>query len=450
MPKGISGLLCDLGIKKHSGAQVPHRKNTKDLETVDMPLPKQVTIVMQQHIGTPCTPTVKVSDEVYVGTVIGESSSPVAAPIHSSVSGKVSKIDSILMPNGVKVQSVIIDSDGLQTIDPSIKPPKVASREEFVNAVKASGLVGLGGAGFPTYIKLNPSENTLKEMDTLIINGAECEPYITSDLREIIEDSWDILSGVYAVSDLLGVKQAIIGIEDNKPEAIEILKNIAAKDDEHGDTVTVKVLPSRYPQGAEKVLIEQCTGRRVPPGKLPSDVGVVVMNITSIAFLARYLKTGMPLISKRLTVDGSAILEPKNVNVLIGTPIKEVVDFCGGYKETPKKIITGGPMMGVAMYSDEFPILKQNNAILAFNEEEAKLMEPTECIRCGRCVNACPMNLMPAILEKYTEIGNVEGLKKLNLMTCMECGCCAFVCPANRPLVQSFRIGKGILRNAGK
>lgn len=450
MPKGISGLLCDLGIKKHSGAQVPHRKNTKDLETVDMPLPKQVTIVMQQHIGTPCTPTVKVSDEVYVGTVIGESSSPVAAPIHSSVSGKVSKIDSILMPNGVKVQSVIIDSDGLQTIDPSIKPPKVASREEFVNAVKASGLVGLGGAGFPTYIKLNPSENTLKEMDTLIINGAECEPYITSDLREIIEDSWDILSGVYAVSDLLGVKQAIIGIEDNKPEAIEILKNIAAKDDEHGDIVTVKVLPSRYPQGAEKVLIEQCTGRRVPPGKLPSDVGVVVMNITSIAFLARYLKTGMPLISKRLTVDGSAILEPKNINVLIGTPIKEVVDFCGGYKETPKKIITGGPMMGVAMYSDEFPILKQNNAILAFNEEEAKLMEPTECIRCGRCVNACPMNLMPAILEKYTEIGNVEGLKKLNLMTCMECGCCAFVCPANRPLVQSFRIGKGILRNAGK
>lgn len=450
MPKGISGLLCDLGIKKHSGAQVPHRKNTKDLETVDMPLPKQVTIVMQQHIGTPCTPTVKVSDEVYVGTVIGESISPVAAPIHSSVSGKVSKIDSILMPNGVKVQSVIIDSDGLQTIDPSIKPPKVASREEFVNAVKASGLVGLGGAGFPTYIKLNPSENTLKEMDTLIINGAECEPYITSDLREIIEDSWDILSGVYAVSDLLGVKQAIIGIEDNKPEAIEILKNIAAKDDEHGDIVTVKVLPSRYPQGAEKVLIEQCTGRRVPPGKLPSDVGVVVMNITSIAFLARYLKTGMPLISKRLTVDGSAILEPKNVNVLIGTPIKEVVDFCGGYKETPKKIITGGPMMGVAMYSDEFPILKQNNAILAFNEEEAKLMEPTECIRCGRCVNACPMNLMPAILEKYTEIGNVEGLKKLNLMTCMECGCCAFVCPANRPLVQSFRIGKGILRNAGK
>lgn len=269
-------------------------------------------------------------------------------------------------------------------------------------------------------------------------------------MREILENSWDILSGVYAVSELLEVKQTYIGIEDNKPEAIKIMADIAAKDDEKGDVVKVKVLPSNYPQGAEKVLIEQCTGRQVPPEKLPSDVGVVVMNVASIAFLARYLKTGMPLISKRLTVDGSAIANPKNVRVLIGTSIKDVIEFCGGYKEAPGKILYGGPMMGTAAMSDESPVLKQNNAILAFNKEEAQLYEPTDCIRCGRCVNACPMNLLPTMLEQYTRLNNEEGLEKLNVMTCMECGCCSYVCPANRKLVQAMRIGKDIVRNNRK
>lgn len=442
--------LGNLGLVKSPGAPVPHRKNTKGFETVDMPVPAIVRIAMSQHMGVPCVPTVKTGDEVLVGQIIGNSDKPFSTPIHSSVSGKVKKIEDFLMPNGTKSVTILIESDGLQTIDPSIKPPVINNSRDFVDAVRESGLVGLGGAGFVTHIKLNPPPHIKPNLDTLIINAAECEPYITVDEREILENSWDVLSGVYAVSELLEVKQAYIGIEDNKPEAIKIMSDIAAKDDEHGDVVKVKVLPSHYPQGAEKVLIEQCTGRQVPPGGLPSDVGVVVMNVASIAFLARYLKTGMPLISKRLTVDGSAIANPKNVRVLIGTSIKDVVDFCGGYKEKPGKILYGGPMMGTAVMSDESPVLKQNNAILAFNKEDAQLYEATDCIRCGRCVNACPMNLMPTMLEQYTRLNNVERLDKLNIMSCMECGCCSYVCPANRKLVQSMRIGKMIIKNKGK
>jgi len=450
MASNSNRFLGKLGLVKSPGAPVPHRKNTKDSETVDMPVPAVVRIAMSQHMGVPCVPMVKAGDEVLVGQMIGNSDKPFSAPIHSSVSGKVKKIENYLMPNGTKTEAILIESDGLQTIDPSIKPPIINNSRDFVNAVRKSGLVGLGGAGFVTHIKLNLPPHVMNDIDTLIINAAECEPYITADEREILENSWDVLSGVYAVSELLEIKQTYIGIEDNKPEAIKIMSDIAAKDDERGDIVKVKVLPSNYPQGAEKVLIEQCTGRQVPPGKLPSDVGAVVMNVASIAFLARYLKTGMPLISKRLTVDGSAIANPKNVRVLIGTSIKDVVEFCGGYKEVPGKILYGGPMMGTAVMSDECPVLKQNNAILAFNKEEAQLYEPTDCIRCGRCVNACPMNLMPTLLEQNTKFNNVEGLNKLNIMSCMECGCCSYVCPAGRKLVQSMRIGKMILKNSGK
>lgn len=450
MASNSNGFLGKLGIVRSPGAPVPHRKHTTNCETLEMPVPATVSICMQQHIGAPCNPTVKAGEEVFVGQIIGDSDKFISAPIHSSVSGKVKKIDTLLMPNGAKAQTIIIETDGKQTVDPSIKPPVVNTPEELVKAVRASGLVGLGGAGFPTHVKLNPSPEAKAKIDTLIINAAECEPYITADVREIMENSWDVLSGVYAVSELLDVKQALIAIEDNKPEAIEVMKNIAAKDDDHGDIVKIKVLPSRYPQGAEKVLIDQCTGREVPPGKLPADVGVVVMNVASVATLARFLKTGMPLTTKRLTVDGSAIKEPKNVRVPIGALVKDVVEFCGGYKEEPAKLLYGGPMMGTALASDEMPVMKQNNAILAFNKAEAKSMEPSACIRCGRCVNACPMSLMPTKLEQASIHKEVEALKAYNVMTCMECGCCSYVCPANRRLVQSIRVGKVILRNSGK
>ena len=450
MSSSSKGILGRLGFVKTPGAAVPHLKHTKDMETVEMPVPVTVTILMSQHIGAPCTPTVKVGQQVYVGTVIGDSQAFVSAPIHSSVSGKVKKIDTVVTSNGANTQCVIIESDGEQTPDPEIKPPVVENDDDLIKAIRASGLVGLGGAGFPAHVKLNPAPEVKAKVDTLIINAAECEPYITADMREIIENSWDIMSGIYTVSELLQVKEAIIGIEDNKPEAIKIMQEIAAKDDDKGDVVKVKVLPSRYPQGAEKVLIEQCTGRQVPPGKLPADVGVVVMNVASIAFLARYLKTGMPLTTKRITVDGSAVNEPKNIRVCIGTPVKDVIAFCGGYKGEPAKLLYGGPMMGTPIVSDELPILKNTNAILAFNREDAQSLEESACIRCGRCVNACPMNLMPTMLEQYTEVKNVEMLNKYNVMTCMECGSCSFVCPANRKLVQSIRIGKAIVRNSSK
>ena len=450
MARNVNGLLSRLGIVRNPGAAVPHRKNTKDCATVELPVPEKVIMVMQQHIGAPCTPTVKAGDMVYVGTVAGDSPAPFSAPVHSSVSGTVAKIDSVIMPNGAKVQTVVINSDGQQTPDPQIKPPVIRSDEDLIAAVRASGLVGLGGAGFPTHIKLNPAPEVKEKVDTLLINGAECEPYLTSDVREMLENSQDITEGIRYVSKLLKVNQTIIGIEDNKPDAIEIMTKALADLSKEGITARVEVLPSRYPQGAEKVLIHQCTGRTVPMGKLPADIGVVVMNVTSIGVLARYIKTGMPLVTKRVTVDGSAIQNAMNVRVPIGTPIKDIVDFCGGYKDTPAKILCGGPMMGTALMDDAFPVLKQNNGFLFFDRKEAEMMEPTNCIRCGRCVEACPMNLMPTKLEAYTKIASVEMLQKLSIMNCMECGSCAFVCPANRRLVQSIRLGKTIVRNANQ
>ncbi len=440
MAKHSSGILGSLGFVKTPGAPVPHRKHTSACETVDLPVPAEVTIVMSQHIGAPCAPCVKAKDQVYVGTMVG-SMTGMSAPIHSSVSGIVKKVDSVLMPNGSKTQAVIIDSDGQQTLDPSIAPPTVNSREEFIEAVKNSGLVGLGGAGFPAHVKYN----TKDKIDYLCVNGAECEPYITADLREMLEDTDNILDGVCAVMKYVGIDKAVIGIEDNKPEAISLMKEKTSG----MDNISVLTLPSRYPQGAEKVLIEQCTGRQVPPGKLPSDVGCIVMNVGSAGFLGGYLKTGIPLVTKRVTVDGSAITEPKNVRVPIGTPIKDIIAFCGGYKVTPAKLMCGGPMMGTALMSDEFPVLKQNNAFLAFDESEAKSYEPTACISCGRCVNACPMNLMPTKLESAVVYKRIDDLKKYSVNTCMECGCCSYVCPANRKLVQSMKIGKVLLRNAG-
>lgn len=426
---------------------MPHHKNTASCESVIMPPPPQVILPMQQHIGAPCVPTVKVGDYVFVGQVIGDSDRPVSAPIHASVSGTVSKLTEVQLPGGQTVAAVVIDSDEKMLVDPSIKPPVVDTHEQFLQAVRASGLVGLGGAGFPAAIKLNVPKG--KEIDTVLVNGAECEPYITADTREAIENSWDVLSGVYAVKELLGASRVLIAIENNKPEAIRILRNIAdndARDPE--DRVRVLELKSRYPQGAEKVLVQACTGRKVPQGGLPADVGCLVINLTSVAFLARYLKTGMPLVTRRITVDGSAVAEPKNVIVPIGTPIKDVIAFCDGYKTTPGKLLMGGPMMGIALADDELPVLKQNNAILAFAENDATLPQPTACIRCGRCVQACPMNLMPTALERAAMQKDAKELQALSVMNCMECGSCAFVCPARRPLVQAMRVGKGVLRAA--
>lgn len=432
----------------HGGAHVPHRKNTAQMESAVMPPPAQVLIPMQQHLGAPCVPTVKVGDLVQVGQKIADSTAFVSAPIHASVSGKVSAVKQVMLSGGQYVDALVIDSDGEMTVSPEVKPPVVNTKEEFIQAVRESGLVGLGGAGFPAHIKLNVPKD--KNIDLLIINAAECEPYITADHREAIENSWAVLSGVYAVKEMLGIDRVIIAVENNKPDVIETLNKIAY-DDKRDPENHVRVLPLKasYPQGAEKVLIKSCTDREVPMGKLPADVGCVVMNITSVAFLADYLKTGMPLVKKRVTIDGSAVQYPQNVIVPIGTPIEEVIRFCGGYKVPPKKILMGGPMMGIAITDDSLPIIKQNNGIICLDEKEARSLEPTACIRCGRCVSGCPMRLVPTMLEKYAEKKMVEELQDYSIMDCMECGTCAYNCPAGRPLVQAIRLGKALIRNAG-
>lgn len=436
-------------FRTHGGAAVPHHKNTWDIPSSTMPPPEKVILPMQQHIGAPCIPTVKKGDHVYVGTVVGDSEAYVSAPVHASVSGTVTEITQVMLTGGQMTQAVVVESDGKMEKDPAIAPPPpITTKEELAKAARAAGLVGLGGAGFPAHVKLNVPEG--KTIDTLLVNVAECEPYVTSDHREALENGRNVPEGVYHVKEILGVQRVIIAVEDNKPDVIQKLSEIA--DDPKRDPLDqVRVLPlkSRYPQGAEKVLVQACTGRKVPAGKLPADVGCLVMNIGSLSFLASYMRTGMPLTLKRVTLDGSAIAHPQNVIVPVGTPIKDVVAFCGGYKAEPKKLIMGGPMMGVAITSDELPILKQNNAILAFDQREAQLRQPTACIRCGRCVAACPMHLMPTKLEQAVERQDVEALQSLDIMTCMECGCCSFSCPAGRRLVQAIRLGKNYVRKAG-
>lgn len=425
------------------GAGVPHEKRTSNLETVAMPLPSKIVLSMGQHIGAPASPAVAKGDQVYVGTIVGKSGGFVSSDIHSGVSGTVSEITTITAPNGATQTAVVIVPDGEQKVDPAIAPPEVTDYKSFVDAIRASGLVGLGGAGFPTAVKLSPKN--LDEINTLLINGAECEPYITSDNRCFLEDTHHVLGGIKAVMKYLNIPKCIIGIEGNKPEAIAKMK--AAID---APGIEVKQLPCRYPQGAEKVLIENCTGREVPFPGLPSDVGVIVMNVTSVAFVSKYLETGMPLTTKRLTVDGDIVKEPKNVEVLIGTPIQELLDFCGGLTAQPGKVLYGGPMMGTCVADLSQPILKNNNAVLAFSEKLARLPKKTNCIHCGRCVNACPLGLAAKDIVKAYDNGNVELLQELNADLCMSCGTCSFVCPAKRPLAPSIALAKIMMKNGGK
>lgn len=433
-------------FRTRGGTIVGHKKGTAQAESVTMPPPARVVLPMQQHVGAPCTPLVKPGDAVLVGQKIADSAAFVCAPIHASVSGTVSAVQKVLLPGGQAVDAVVIDSDGKMKVSPDVKPPEADSLERFLAAVRESGLVGLGGAGFPTHVKLKVPAG--KTVDTLIVNAAECEPYITSDNREALENTAAVFSGIRAVKDMLNIGRAVIAVESNKPEALEVLEKVAAAQSDKD--IHILPLPSRYPQGAEKVLIRSCTGRRVPMGGLPADVGCIVMNITSVAFLAGYLKTGMPLVKKRITVDGSAVRNPQNAIVPIGTRIRDVVEFCGGYRSAPRKILMGGPMMGIAVADDEVPVLKQNNGILCFAETDAHTPEPTACIRCGRCVAGCPMGLEPVLLEKYANAGRVRDLIDRNIADCVECGTCSYNCPAGRPLVQAIRLGKALVAAEGK
>ena len=428
--------------KSLRGIFVKHLKNTAEEKTVSMPVPSTVTIPMSMHIGAPCEPLVKMGDLVKVGQKIGESNAPFSAPIHASVSGKVKQVTEFRNALGMVSKAVVIEADGEQAISEDIKVPVINSREDFINAVKESGVVGLGGAGFPTHIKLNPKN--LDQIDTLVINAAECEPYITSDYRECMESPEDIIEGINVVKKWLNIKNAYIGIESNKPASIKLLGELSEK---HGG-IDVVELKAQYPQGAEKVIIYSTTGRVVNDGQLPADAGVVVLNVTTVSFIAKYLKTGMPLVSKRLTVDGSGANKGMNVIVPLGTAIKDVFEFCGGLKADCKKILMGGPMMGIAVPDLEQPIVKNNNAIIALNEKDATPAEETNCIKCGKCVYACPLNLMPAALEKAYDARNAESLVANDVNLCMNCGCCSYVCPAKRNLAQKNQLAKIFVRQA--
>ena len=402
-------------------------------------MPKTVYIPMTMHIGSPARIVVKAGDKVCVGTLIGDSGERLSSPVYSSVSGTVKKIDEIVMIAGNHVPTVIIESDGKQTLDESIRPFNVTTKELFLEALGKSGMVGLGGAGFPTPMKLSVDNS---RVDTLVINGAECEPYITSDTRTMLDRADEICEGIEMICKFLQIEKVIIGIEKNKPECISSMR----KATESMSYVEVMPLPSVYPQGGEKVLTYHTTGRVIPQGKLPLDVGIIVINCTTVASVARFIKSGMPLVEKCITVDGSAVNEPKNLIVPIGTPIGELIEYCGGYKEPPKKILYGGPMMGIAITDISSPILKQTNAVIFMGEKEATPPPVTPCIKCGACMNICPLSLDPISISKAFKLEDAPMLERLKVDICMECGCCSYVCPAKRNIVQRNKMAKTMFR----
>lgn len=423
------------------GIKVPHKKHTAGCAPVRIPVPKLVTIPVAMHIGRPAKPVVKRGDVVKVGQLIAEADGYISAPVHSSVSGKVQKIDEMTTSMGAKVPVIVIETDGLQEISDEVKPPEISDTDGFVAAVKSSGSVGLGGAGFPTFVKFSINGD-LSVIDAVVINAAECEPYITSDTRTLIDRAEDVFEGIELLKKHLLVKRFVIGIENNKPEAIKTAQEYAAKT----EGVEVKVLPAMYPQGGEKVLVYNTLGRMIPQGGLPLDVGVVVINVTTLAFIASYIRTGMPLVEKCLTVDGSAVREPKNVIAPIGTPISDVIESAGGCKSEPAKVLYGGPMMGIAVPDLSAPILKNTNAIVVMDEKEAAPPKMTACINCGACLNHCPLRLDPRAISRAYKMDQPEELKALCVDLCMECGCCSYVCPAKRHLVQTNKLAKAVLR----
>ena len=401
--------------------------------------PAQVVIPMSQHIGAPCKPLVATGDHVKVGQRIGEPGGFVSAPIHASVSGTVKAVEPRPYSMGGNMMSVVIENDFQDEMSEEIQAPadpNALSVDEMVERVKNAGIVGMGGATFPTHIKISGG---IGKVDTVIINGAECEPYITADHRTMLERPEQIIGGATYLAKMFGLDKVHIGVELNKQNGIDALNRVIA---EKHAPVVVEPLRCRYPQGAEKQLCQAITGRQVPPGALPSAVGCAVFNINTTCAIFRAITQGLPVIKKIVTVSGSGVIDPKNLECPIGAPVSDLFDACGGLREETYKLIMGGPMMGMAQYTTDVPVGKGTGAMLAFAAKEEQTVETPQCIRCGRCVAACPMHLEPLIMYQFASKGMLDELENANIMDCMECGACTYICPARMHLVHMFKTGK--------
>ena len=426
-------------MRKIGGVKTPHLKSTANSRGEYIPVSSAVTIPMKMHIGTPAKCIVAVGEYVKIGQLIGRADGTASANVHASVSGTVTHIEETDRATGKRELCVTIKSDGLRIYDESIFPHPVNSREEYLQAVRDSGVVGLGGAAAPTGPKLTLEEAA--NIDYLIVNGAECEPYMTCDTRTMLEDHEYLWQGVQHIKRFLKIPNIVIAIEKNKPEPIRIMREHAERE----PIASVFVLPELYPQGSKKSLIYNITGRVVPEGKRPRDVGCVVINCSTLAYIERYISDGTPMISKRVTVDGTAVKSPCNVLVPLGTPISDVFAACG-LTDDARKIVAGGPMMGSAVPSLEMSVIKGMNTLLAFREADATAPAESPCIRCGRCVSHCPMGLMVVDIQEAYFNNQTELLEKLHPGLCMECGCCSFTCPAKRQLTQYIKLAKSTLR----
>ncbi|MCH5206082.1 MAG: electron transport complex subunit RsxC [Oscillospiraceae bacterium] len=425
--------------KLHS-VRLPHFSGSAGQSTRKIPVPEVVAVSMLQHIGVPCEPCVAVGDKVKIGQKIGDSDAFMSTPVHASVSGVVKEIKDVMNVGGRLVKTVVIVNDNKNDMYEGIKPPKADTREEFIKAVRESGAVGLGGAGFPTHVKLAFDKEKVK-IEYLLLNGAECEPFITSDYRELIENTDNVLAGINLIMTKLEIPNAIIGVEADKPQAIDKLTKLSVR----YPNISVKKLPSAYPQGAEKVLVHSLTGRTVEEGKLPSDVGCMVMNVSTAGFIYNYIKTGIPLVQRRITIDGDIVNSPSNFFIPVGTLLHSIVGFAD-VRRQPDRIVLGGPMMGSCAFDPDTPLGKTNNAVLLFGD--TKTPKTTACIRCGRCVRACSANLQPTELESAYDRRDAEALERLKINLCMNCGACSFVCPAKRSLAEKNQLAKDFLRQS--
>ena len=425
------------------GVHPKDQKRTRDVAVQVFPEPDTLVVSMSQHIGVPCEPLVKKNDLVKKGQKIGDNKG-LCVPVHSPVSGIVKAVEARPHSNGTTVMSVVIENDHQDTLDDDVRPrtqEEVAALtpEDLVNIIREAGIVGMGGASFPTHVKLS---GAIGKVDTIIVNAGECEPYITADDRLCREHPQEVISGIQIIMKILGLKKAHIGIENNKPEAIRSLKAYVAD-----SGVQVDVLPAMYPQGAEKQLIQAVTGRQVPSGGLPVAVGCAVFNAASCKAIHDAVYEGMPLIRRIVTVSGDILLEPKNLLVPIGTSYMDLIDACG-LSGTPYKVLSGGPMMGITQYDLSVSTIKACNAVTVLSRENRYTVKDPHCIRCGKCIDVCPMRLMPVLMYKALFSNDLDVIKDSHLQDCCECGCCAYNCPAGVPLVLSFRAGKQKLADA--